>query len=495
MAALECSGRCLKAWLKSNVLLLLTLLGVVIGFVIAILVKPLDPSYNAIMWINFPGELFMRALKCCILPIIVSSVITAVASLDLKTNSKMGGFAFAYMIISIVLAVLLGLILSLAIQPGKSFNEATDESETREVAYYETQDVFADLFRNLITDNIVKACIQTAYTDYDLNTTTIFDTNINETLEQIEVLSKSVGYGGGTNYLGVLLFSMVFGMAMTVEREQTAVMLKFFVAMRVIIFKIITVLLWLLPIATISLIAGSILRVDDVVGVLISLGLFSATVIAGLAIHTFITIPLIYVAFTRKNPFKPVLVGSFRPGLFVVIVRSSIASMVEIMNACQRIGMNQRVYDFVIPLSISFKKDGSALFIVCSSLWLAQTEGYSLSAGNIVSIAIMASALAMSLPGIPSTSLVAIATIAGTAGISVENIGVLFAMEWLLDALRGGVNGISYVVNAGVVDDKMAGQFRDALTTTKTDDVKNNEWGEDNNIIVMDPIDDKAAQF
>ncbi|XP_070535781.1 excitatory amino acid transporter-like [Ptychodera flava] len=482
MAELECSGRCFKGWLRSNVLLLLTLGGVIIGFIIAVLVKPLDPSDNAIMWINFPGELFMRALKCCILPIIVSSVITAVASLDVKTNSKMGGIAFAFMVIAVVLAVILGMVLTFAIRPGASFSDASEEAQSKKVAYYETQDVFADLFRNLFTDNIVKACFQKAYTSYELDINETYDTSLNETLKKIDVLSKSVAYTGGSNYLGVLVFSIAFGTAMSVERKQTAVMLDFFMAMRVIVFQIITVLLWLLPIATISLIAGSLLRVDNIIGVLISLGLFSVTVLVGLAIHTFITVPLLFFAFTRKNPFKPYLTGSFKPGLFLTIVRSSIATMAEILKACERIGMNQKVYDFVVPLSISFKKDGSAVFIVSSCIWLAQTKGIAFSAGSVISTGIMAMAMAMCLPGVPSASVVAVATIASTAGLPLENIGVLFAMEWLLDALRGGVNGISYVMNTGAVDVRMANTFSETEDPAKARALDDDELGDENAI-------------
>ncbi|XP_077993430.1 excitatory amino acid transporter-like [Glandiceps talaboti] len=461
MGDLKCSKQCCTSWLRANILLLLTLAGVVVGFILAILLKNVDPSDDAIMWINLPGELFMRALKCAILPIIVSSVITAVASLDIKTNSKLGAIAFAFMVIAIVTAVLLGVVLTLAIKPGKAFNQEVVE---RELSYYETQDVFIDLFRNLITDNIVKACLQTAFTTYELNTTSLFDNTTNKTTEDVEVLSKELAYGGGTNYLGVLLFSMVFGMAMSVEREHTGVMLDFFMAMRVIVFKIITVLLWVLPVASISLIAGSILSVDSIIDVFISLGLFAAVVIVGLGIHTFLTVPVIYLAFTRKNPYKPVMLGALRPGLFVTIVRSSIASTVEVLNACERIGMNPKVYDFVVPLSINFKKDGSAVFITCSCLWLAQTDGVALTAGNVVSISILAAALAMCLPGIPSSSLVAIATIASSVGIPLNNIGILFAMEWLLDALRGGTNGVSYVVNTGVVDTLMGDKLEEGTT-------------------------------
>ncbi|XP_006824952.1 excitatory amino acid transporter 2-like [Saccoglossus kowalevskii] len=471
MGRCKFSKDCMIGWLRDNALLLLTLIGVIVGFVLAIAIKPANPSDEVIMWINLPGELFMRALLCAVLPIIVSSIITAVASLDLKTNTKMSALSFAYMVLIIILAVVLGLVLALSIKPGNSFSEASsDETQSSSIQYYETQDVFADLFRNLITNNIVQACVQRVYTEYDLVQSTSTNNVTNKTEIDIEVLSKSVSYSSGTNYLGILIFSMAFGLAMSVEPEHTTVMLQFFNAMKIIIFKILTVVLWTLPIATTSLIAGALLKVDDLLDVMVSLGLFSATVIVGLLIHTFFTIPLVYFIWTRKNPFV-ILMKSARSSIVVMVIRSSIGAMPEMFKSCERIGMHEKIYDFVVPLSVNFKKDGSAVFIAISCVWLAQTEGITLDAGQIVTIGIMASALSMCLPGIPSTSLVSIATIASSAGIPYKNIGVLIAMEWLLDAMRGGVNGASYVINTAIVDDKMASEMRlvDEMHATEKD--------------------------
>nr|XP_006824951.1 PREDICTED: excitatory amino acid transporter 2-like [Saccoglossus kowalevskii] len=297
------------------------------------------------------------------------------------------------------------------------------------------------------------------YTEYDLLESTSTNNVTNKTEIDVVVLSKSVSHSSGTNYLGILIFSMAFGMAMSVEPEHTNVMLQFFNAMKTIIFKILTVVLWTLPIATTSLIAGALLKIDDLLGVMVSLGVFSATVIAGLFIHTFCTIPLVYFIWTRRNPYV-ILFKSARSSIVVVVIRSSIGAMPEIFKSCERIGMHEKIYDFVVPLAINFKKDGSTVFITCSCIWLAQTEGITLDAGQIVTIAIMTAALSLCLPGIPSTSLVAIATIASSAGIPYNNIGVLIAMEWLLDAIRSGVNGASHVINTAIVDAKMAPEMR-----------------------------------
>ncbi|XP_070535780.1 excitatory amino acid transporter 3-like [Ptychodera flava] len=158
--------------------------------------------------------------------------------------------------------------------------------------------------------------------------------------------------------------------------------------------------------------------------------------------------------------------------------------MAEVLKACERIGMNQKVYDFVVPLSISFKKDGSAVFIVSSCIWLAQTQGLEVSAAGVITTGIMAIAMALCLPGVPSASIVAVATIASTAGLPFENIGVLFAMEWLLDSLRGGVNGISFVLNTGAVDVRMADTFHEPLTS-KADYATNDDESGEGEVIAL----------
>ncbi|XP_077981567.1 excitatory amino acid transporter 3-like isoform X2 [Glandiceps talaboti] len=450
MAGLKCSKSCCVGWMKDNRLLLLTIVGVIIGFVLAVAIKPYDPSDDVIMWIGIPGELFLRGLKCSVIPLVMSTVISAVGSLDRKTNGKLGLITMIYILSVSLLAPITGVILTLAIKPGSSFGELS--SPNFQPSYYESQDIIADLFRNIFTDNIVLACLKKVHTEYDVNITTKLGNGSSITPSNTDVLDKWTVYGDGTNMLGILVFSIVFGMALGLERESTRKMLEIVSSLKSIIFCMLTAFIWCLPVGTASLIAKAMLLVDDVGAVFQSLGLFAATVLAGLCIHVFVTLPLIYFVTTRRNPFK-LIVGTVRCCVMGMVIKSSTATMPEIFRCCEQNNhFRKQITSFCIPLNIAFKTDGSALFIASSSLWLAQTANITPTVGQVVTITIISWTLSMCLPSVPSASLVAIATVVGSTGIPFENIALLVAMEWLLDAVRTAVNIISDCICTGIVD-------------------------------------------
>ena len=91
------------------------------------------------------GDLFLRMLKCLILPLIVSSMISAVGSLDLSVSGRIGTRAIVYYMTTTVSAVILGIILVLTIHPG----EGSDKGIVRggSVRHVTTADMLMDLIR------------------------------------------------------------------------------------------------------------------------------------------------------------------------------------------------------------------------------------------------------------------------------------------------------------------------------------------------------------
>jgi Na+/serine symporter len=128
------------------------MVGVLIGFLFGILINDAvqnstDPSPKEIaMYISFPGEIFLRMLKLIILPLIVSSIIVAVAVLDNKSTGKLGKRAVIYYMSTTVLAVILGIILVSSIKPGATKTSGTSEEQQHVEAIHS---IF-DLIRYLI---------------------------------------------------------------------------------------------------------------------------------------------------------------------------------------------------------------------------------------------------------------------------------------------------------------------------------------------------------
>ena len=128
-------------------------MGVVIGFAVGAAVNESvnaieDPEKKAttIMLIGFPGELFMNMLKLLILPLIVASMITALATLDSKATGRIGRRTVIYYLGTMLMAVLLGIVLVVAIRPGER-SRPEDAQDPPPTKPYRGLDSLLDLLR------------------------------------------------------------------------------------------------------------------------------------------------------------------------------------------------------------------------------------------------------------------------------------------------------------------------------------------------------------
>jgi Na+/H+-dicarboxylate symporter len=141
--------------LKEHMLTILTVSAVVLGVAVGFIIRAAaldgdDDKFKerTIMYVNFPGELFLRILKSLILPLIVSSLIAAVGSLDISLSKKIGSRAIAYYLLTTVMAVILGIVLVLTIRPGVDRSENQNSTGTlKKQRAITTPDTLLDLVR------------------------------------------------------------------------------------------------------------------------------------------------------------------------------------------------------------------------------------------------------------------------------------------------------------------------------------------------------------
>lgn len=154
---------------SGQLLTIATLASVVLGVIVGLIFRASSSekwTERDIMYMNFIGELFLRMLKGIILPLIVSSLIAAIGSLDLSSSGKIGGRAIAYYMITTFMAVILGIILVTTIRPGvdrheKNATEQTDvQTSNSRLSSSTTVDTMLDLVRNMFPPNIIQACLE-----------------------------------------------------------------------------------------------------------------------------------------------------------------------------------------------------------------------------------------------------------------------------------------------------------------------------------------------
>ena len=134
-----------SATLRTHLLTILTVGAVVLAIITGILMRVFGDSYSArtVMYVNFLGDLFLRMIRALILPLIISSLIAAIAPLDVSLSKKIGARAIVYILATTIFAVILGIVLVLTIKPGGSSVENSDLNQRKALMV----DTLLDLIR------------------------------------------------------------------------------------------------------------------------------------------------------------------------------------------------------------------------------------------------------------------------------------------------------------------------------------------------------------
>lgn len=140
-----------KRVVMANLLVILTVAGVIIGVFIGLGVRNVSLTRTQIIYIGFPGELLIRLLKMIIIPLVVCSLVSGSASLDPKALGKLGGWAMLFFLVTTLIASSIGVVMAFIITPGsgsiiKPSMQGIDDSVP---ASKEVIDSFLDLIRSV----------------------------------------------------------------------------------------------------------------------------------------------------------------------------------------------------------------------------------------------------------------------------------------------------------------------------------------------------------
>ncbi|XP_062605325.1 excitatory amino acid transporter 1-like [Saccostrea cucullata] len=441
--------------LHGQLLFVLTFLAVILGFIIGFGIREARPSRDVIQWIGMPGDLFMRSLKMMIVPLIITSVIHSTASLDPRSNGRIGLISITYILLTNLMGCVVAITLFYIIKPGKAHVAHEDRLMLNKIR---PQDIFADLLRNIIPDNLVEATFRKTQTQFkseiiwsnqkNLGNSSNTTADVNQKLEMVKIVGKT----DGPNILGLLFACLLIGIAAGRFREKAKTFIDFFAMSSEIVLQILRWFIWLTPVGVASLTAASLAGTRDITETFVSLGYFVLTVTSGIVILQTTLLPLIYFAFFRENPYKRIL-SVKRAWLMGFSFGSSALAMPDLLQACENVNkLDKRITRFVIPLCCTANADGSALFISAASMFIAQISGYTLTYGNVIIIGILTAFSTLSLPALPSASMVVVVVVLSAINVPVNEVSILFAVEWFLDRLRTGSNVESHFICAAITD-------------------------------------------
>ncbi|KAL3086607.1 hypothetical protein niasHT_037733 [Heterodera trifolii] len=444
--------------MKKDLLLVLTVESVVIGVVLGFMIRPLKPSNDAISLIGFPGEIFMQIVEMMILPLIISSVISALSQIRAKEAGRIGLLTVAYYMTTTFLSTFTGILLVSSIHPGDPHVIHQLGEGTLDDTALSPLDTFLDQIRNMFPENIVQATFQQVQTNYvpvkpprvpaqramasaGSNATgnvtlrwLISTTNQTPVQTTNEPLMKPIlEYTNEVNVLGLIVFCTGFGVILNILGEQARLMTNFFIVLDAVIMRWISALMWCYPIGILSLVCKNILDIDNLTETAQALAMYVVTVICGLMIHSLLTLPLLYYAITRQSPFE------FMTGMLQAIATafgtaSSGATLPVTFRALeQNLRIDRRVTRFVLPLGATITMDGTALYEAVAVIFIAQLHNIKLTALELLTISVTTTVASIGSGSVPA------------------DLSLLLTVDWLLDRIRTSVNVLGDGFGCGIV--------------------------------------------
>lgn len=180
----------------------------------------------------------------------------------------------------------------------------------------------------------------------------------NDTDVDIKEWIISYKYVDGTNMLGVVSVSIIFGITMSLIRNKVKNLIDVTLEFTQVMMKIIQFVIWLTPIGVFFLILAKFLEMDDILDVFTKLGLYLMTVSLGIFIHGFIFLPAIYFAFTRKNPLR--FIVHMGPAILTALGTSSSLATLPVSLKCveENAKIDVRVSRFMLPLGATINMNG-----------------------------------------------------------------------------------------------------------------------------------------
>ncbi|XP_059422283.1 neutral amino acid transporter A [Carassius carassius] len=438
----------LMVFLKRNLLVILTVSGVLVGVGFGMMVRNMNLTRAQMTYFAFPGEMLLRMLKMIILPLVVCSLISGAASLDTRSLGKLGGIAVSYFLVTTLIASSIGVALAFIIKPGVGAGALNTNNLGLEgvSANKETADSFLDLARNLFPSNLVAAAFRSYVTDYK---TILVGNGTNGTINY-----QKVPYGtdaDGMNILGLVLFAMVFGVALRKLGAEGEELIRFFNAFNEATMVLVSWIMWYVPFGIMFLVGSKIVEMEDVVLLVTSLGKYIFASILGHIIHGGIVLPLIYFGFTRANPFS-FLSGLITPFTTAFATCSSSATLPTMMKCVEENnGVDKRISRFILPIGATVNMDGAAIFQCVAAVFIAQLNNVELNAGQIFTILVTATASSVGAAGIPAGGIITIAIILEAIGLPTHDLSLMLAVDWIVDRTTTVVNVEGDALGAGIL--------------------------------------------
>ena len=397
---------------------------IAVAIILAVLLAVFAPGFA--MQFELGGKIFLNLLTMMVVPLVMASVMSGILGLgDIRKLGRPGGLAVTYYLMTTVLAVIVGLLMVNLIQPGVGVDQAVLDASLAEGQVNTAGREDAGL------GTILRGLVLMLFTD-----------------NLIESAAK-------TSLLPLIVFSIIFAGMLTTMGPRVRALAEMITQVNEALLSFILLLMKLAPFGIFCLVTarfGEAQAGGNLGAVLQQTGAYFGTVLAGLGVHAFLTLPLILWIFTRRNPFRFMYQMS-QALLTAFSTASSTATLPITMNcAVEKAKVSKQSCDFVLPLGATINMDGTALYEATAAIFIAQAIGFELTITSQLVIAVTATMAAIGAAGIPEAGLVTMVIVLNAVGLPVEYIGLILSVDWLLDRFRTAVNVFGDALGSAVVE-------------------------------------------
>ena len=343
------------------------------------------------------GKIFVNSLKMLVVPLVFVSLICGTCSLsDPSKLGRLGGKSILLYLATTAIAITTAITLALVIAPGEGQDLVSDATFAAKEAPSLSQ-----VLVNIMPSN------------------------------PIESMAKG-------NMLQIIMFALLFGIAISLSGESGKRIADFFNDLNVVVMKLVVILMNLAPYGVFFLMAKLFSEIElSTIGNLLK---YFLVVLLALFIHALVTYPVILKLLSGLNPV--IFIRKMRDAaLFAFSTASSNATIpVTLETATKKMGVHNNVASFTVPLGATINMDGTAIMQGVATVFIAQIYGVDLNINDYLMVILTATLASVGTAGVPGVGLIMLAMVLQQVGLPVEGIALIMGVDRLLDMTRTAVN-------------------------------------------------------
>jgi Na+/H+-dicarboxylate symporter len=372
------------------------------GFVVGVLLNAIGvegfvEDYVVGGLFHVGGSIFLASLKLLVVPLVFVSLVCGTAALDdVSRLGRVGGKTLVLYLTTTAIAITLALLAAIAIRPGEGFALETDAAFVAQEA-----PSLSDTLIHLFPSNPVQAMAE-------------------------------------GNMLQIIVFSVLFGLAVTLAGERGKRVLAVFEDLNGVILRLVMLLMTLAPYGVFCLIA-KVFALQGL-GAILPLARYFFVVLGVLFLHALVVYPALLRLLSGLNPL--VFFRKMRDPLALAFsTASSNATLpVTLENVERRLGAHNSVASFTIPLGATINMDGTAIMQGVATGFIAQAYGIDIGPVGYLMVVLTATLASIGTAGVPGVGLIMLAMVLRQVNLPVEGIGLVIGVDRLLDMTRTAVN-------------------------------------------------------